>query len=581
MIEEPIVRTEPQSERENPIPSQSEESSAHHYSRLDLGFRCNVAGPVSIRSGTFRVRQLRQRLEEIWEFLKWLIPLAVFVSFSVFGGYLNVDLLVLWRVAIFFALLWLLWRPLVYILKGADAVLRHPRCKGCRLTMTLTSSWARSVTSNAEVVLGYQDCIAALQERMWEDAAKLLSIHGAEPTTFRTNELVSTPLRYHLQFYECGICSHHGARLTTDDLLEDDWRPRVQFTEAYCGALAKTPPLLARLRSVPSRMADTIVGSFRHSDPIRINTRLIGLIVSIVSLSLIVAATLIQGRRAEKARERHDALSPRLSTADVPVAQSFTLSLGTSQWQARYGLTLAQYQVTYNELVSEGYRPRCLSVYLSGGSERYAVLWVKDSGPAWQAQYDLPASEYQQDFVNLVRKGYRLTWLSGYESGGIVKYAAIWEKRRDPPWEARVGLTADQLQRAVTLFTQRGYRPIRISGYELGGITKYAVIWEKSPGPPWKAYWGLSRSQTGPIWDQLTHQGYRVVDSSVYGTAASVQVAEIFQGSNGGGWYSFGWMTAHGLQSRLDDLGRQGFHPTELIAYNVGDNDLYSALWEK
>jgi hypothetical protein len=29
---------------------------------------------------------------------------------------------------------------------------------------------------------GRKDCIAALQERMWQDAAKLLTIHGAEPT---------------------------------------------------------------------------------------------------------------------------------------------------------------------------------------------------------------------------------------------------------------------------------------------------------------------------------------------------------------------------------------------------------------
>jgi serine/threonine protein kinase len=309
-IEAPIVRTEPQPERENPIPSQSEEGSAHHYSRLDLGFRCNVAGPVLIRSGTFRVRQLRQRLEEIWEFLKWLIPLTVLVSFSA-GGYLNVDWLVLWRAAIFFALLCLLWRPLIYILKGADAVLRNPRCKGCRLTMSLTSSWTRFVTSNAEVVLGYQDCIAALQERMWEDAAKLLSIHGAEPTAFRTNKLISTPLRYHLQFYECGICSHHGARLTTDDLIEDDWQSRVKFTEAYWGVVAKTPPLLTRLRSAPSRVANVLVGSLRQADPVRVNARLIG---GIVFMFLIVAAILIQGRRAEKVRERQNALSPSLSS---------------------------------------------------------------------------------------------------------------------------------------------------------------------------------------------------------------------------------------------------------------------------
>jgi hypothetical protein len=50
---------------------------------------------------------------------------------------------------------------------------------------------------------------------------------------------------------------------------------------------------------------------------------------------------------------------------------------------------------------------------------------------------------------------------------------------------------------------------------------------------------------------------------------------------NGEGWYVYSGLTAPNLQAKLDDLERRGFHPKELTGYNLGDNDLYSATWEK
>ena len=89
------------------------------------------------------------------------------------------------------------------------------------------------------------------------------------PTTLASNKLISTPLRYHLEFYECRACSHHAARLTTDDLIDDGWQSRVQFTEAYQGKTFDGVSTLARLRAMPSRVADIVVASVRNIDPIR------------------------------------------------------------------------------------------------------------------------------------------------------------------------------------------------------------------------------------------------------------------------------------------------------------------------
>ena len=51
-----------------------------------------------------------------------------------------------------------------------------------------------------------------------------------------------------------------------------------------------------------------------------------------------------------------------------------------AQWQARHGLTPAQYQSTFDDLSKQGYRLKTVSGYVSGG-ERYAALWVKEAGP--------------------------------------------------------------------------------------------------------------------------------------------------------------------------------------------------------
>src|ERR1700694_2735907 len=69
-----------------------------------------------------------------------------------------------------------------------------------------------------------------------------------------------------------------------------------------------------------------------------------------------------------------------------------------AQWQARHNLTPAQFQTTFNDLFQQGYRLKTVSGYVSGGSERYAGLWVKENGPAWQARNVMSATDYQKAF---------------------------------------------------------------------------------------------------------------------------------------------------------------------------------------
>ena len=47
---------------------------------------------------------------------------------------------------------------------------------------------------------------------------------------------------------------------------------------------------------------------------------------------------------------------------------------------------------------------------------------------AWQARHGLTGAQYQTEFDRLVAQGYRLIDINGYSVNGIERYAAIWEQ---------------------------------------------------------------------------------------------------------------------------------------------------------
>lgn len=83
-------------------------------------------------------------------------------------------------------------------------------------------------------------------------------------------------------------------------------------------------------------------------------------------------------------------------------------------WHAHHGLTAEQYQQTLNELDSQGYRLIQVCGYGGNGTDRFAAIWEQRSGAAWIARHGLTSAQYQQTFNELIAQGYRLVCVSGY-----------------------------------------------------------------------------------------------------------------------------------------------------------------------
>jgi hypothetical protein len=212
---------------------------------------------------------------------------------------------------------------------------------------------------------------------------------------------------------------------------------------------------------------------------------------------------------------------------------------------------------------------------------RFAAIWEKTSGPAWQARHGLTASEYQQEFDKLTRQGYRLIDISGYAVGGQDRYAAIWDKSPGPAWQARHGLTATQYQQTFDQLAQEGYRLVHISGYTVGGQERYAGIWQKSPGPEWQARHGLTSDQYQQEFDRLAREGYRLVDVSGHAIGGQDRYAAIWEKSSGVDWQARHGMTSAQYQEEFNKLGQQGYRLVRVSGWGIGDNYHYAAIWVK
>jgi len=199
-------------------------------------------------------------------------------------------------------------------------------------------------------------------------------------------------------------------------------------------------------------------------------------------------------------------------------------------WQARHGLTAADYQATFNQLTAQGYYPVLVNGYAAAGGPLFACIFQQGPTDPWVARHGLTAPQYQAAFDEFVGQGYELDWVSGYFDGSQDLYAAIWRKPRSAPaWQARHGLSSPDYQAFFNSVVAQGYKPVVVCGYSDGVQDRYAAIFRQISGAPaWQARHGLTPPDYQTTFDQLVAQGYRLELVSGYSVGGQDRIAAIW-----------------------------------------------------
>jgi hypothetical protein len=242
---------------------------------------------------------------------------------------------------------------------------------------------------------------------------------------------------------------------------------------------------------------------------------------------------------------------------------------GGGAFQARHNLTAAQYQQTFDQLVGQGFRPRAVSGYAVGGEPRFAAIWEQGGGPAFQARHNLTTAQYQQTFDQLVGQGFRPRAVSGYAVGGEPRFATIWEQAGGPAFQARHNLTAAQFQQTFDQLVGQGFRLRAISGYAVGGEPRFAAIWEQDGGPAFQARHNLTAAQYQQTFSQLVGQGFRLKHVDGYTVGGVARFAAIWEQGGGPAFQARHNLTAAQFQQTFDQLVGQGFRLRAVSGYEV------------
>lgn len=248
-------------------------------------------------------------------------------------------------------------------------------------------------------------------------------------------------------------------------------------------------------------------------------------------------------------------------------------------WIARHGLSPSAHQKEFDEHSKKGFRLINVSGYVQGKEVRYATLWRKVSGPPWVARHGLTSAAYQKAFDEYTAKGYRLTWVNGFEHKGENLYAAIWEKKSGPAWVARHGLTSAKYQAEFDALTGKGYRLVHVSGYTLGGSARFAAIFEKSPGPAWQAHHDLSASAYQAKFDAYAKQGFRPIVVSGYRPGRSDLYAAIWVKQSKPPWLGRHGVPLAEYQHLFDIDYHHGYQPRYIEGFTSG-SPRFNTLWE-
>ncbi len=247
-------------------------------------------------------------------------------------------------------------------------------------------------------------------------------------------------------------------------------------------------------------------------------------------------------------------------------------------WAARHGMSPAQYQNTFNDYTSKGYRLTDISAYTVAGKQRYAAIWEKRAGSPWVARHGMSANGYQSTFDQYTSQGFAPFMVDGMGSGKG-KFAALWAKT-PRPWVARHGLSSSAYQAEFNKWVGQGYRLIDVSGYAVGGKARYAAIWMKGGGQ-WKARHGMTSAKYQAAVDQYKAQGYRPAQVDGYTVNGRPYFAAIWTKGGKSAWVARHGLTGAAYQAEFNKWTAQGYKLTDVSGYSQGGQARYIAIWEK
>jgi CubicO group peptidase (beta-lactamase class C family) len=260
-------------------------------------------------------------------------------------------------------------------------------------------------------------------------------------------------------------------------------------------------------------------------------------------------------------------------------------------FEAYHGVTGAQHQTNFNNLLAKGYRMISLSVYGDPGSPLYAAVWVQRGGPAWAAVHGVDSAGYQTFFNTWTAKGYVPVLVSATGTISNAIFAAVFEQGITGSWLAKHGMPSGpatnagtfQYENAAAIAGKMILRSVAI--YGTATDRRYAAVWHPNPG---YVKWHSHPADTGASYQvvfnaetQLPGYQLNAYRPAYVAVSGDVIYCSLFKDDVVGSWVARHGMTGSEYQTEFNQQVANGFYPICTQGGGSTASPVYAAIFAK
>ncbi len=248
---------------------------------------------------------------------------------------------------------------------------------------------------------------------------------------------------------------------------------------------------------------------------------------------------------------------------------------------ARHGVPAADYQFVFDHITKSGYRPVWVDGFEVNGKNLFNVIFRPADGTLWVARHNLTADQYQDEFELRAGQGYRPLQVESYTDGDAIRYAVIFVKQNGPAWTAYHGRNDAQHQTLFNNLNAAGYRIINSSVVVINGQRSYTAFYEQKPVGSYEARSALTAAEYQAKFTENQLAGRQLVYLNAYDHAGSVRFTAIWHSAVAGAYVARHNLTKAEYQDEWELRLGQGYLTRFVTGYDAGVVGNYAALWRK
>lgn len=168
---------------------------------------------------------------------------------------------------------------------------------------------------------------------------------------------------------------------------------------------------------------------------------------------------------------------------------------------------------------------------------------------------------------------------------GLASFSAIASEivsDQDIDWYAYRDLDSNTFSQRFNVLSGKGYRMIDVDAYSASGGIRYAMMWQRNDGRGWAERRDMTNTQYHQRWTEYRDRGFRPTDVEAYQVGNQMRYAGIWvENRENIQWSSWRNMKAKKYGQRFKEMSRKGFMLVDMEAYKTPNGTRYSAIWYK